>query len=206
MKKIKKLVLKFDTVLIILIIVGFVAWLSVNKINETINLYLSIFVIPVLMSLLQNAIVKKQENNSYNIDVYLKNAVKDEIIWKSKIDNSINNIVYINIKNTGKIDIYCLHIKVSKYDGTVSWFEVDCMLNIGQVCIIQMPCHRETIKEIVVTSTMQTESRTNKFNGIQSSNNGIYIFSNMERFSQEKYAVFHEMGFEVFEKLERFWS
>lgn len=64
---------------------------------------------------------------------------------------------------------------------------------------------RESIKEIVLTCSVQTECKTKEFNGIKSGNEDMTIFSNSELFDSEKYAIYHEKGFDVFERMERFF-
>jgi len=109
------------------------------------------------------------------------------------------------VKNTGKIDIFSLYVKVEKNDGAVGWFEVPEMLNVENECIICVPYKKENIKEITLTCNIPTECRTKKYNGLQSGNQKFAIFSNVVYYENEKYAIYHEKGFNVFERMERFF-
>lgn len=204
MKKLKKCIVKIDPVLILIIGAIVFGWSFAQETDATIKSVYKVFGIPTFLFILENILQKKQENNYYNIDLYMKEDIKDKMVWKLRTDNSKDDIVYLCIKNTGKIDIFSLYIKVIKHDGVIGYFRVCDMLNIDKECIVCVPYKRKTIKEIVITCGMQIESRTKKFNGIQSGNEGMFIFSNCEMLDAERYAVYHEKRFDEFEKLERF--
>lgn len=159
----------------------------------------------IFLVLLQNILIKKQENNYCNVDLYMKEKVEGEIVWKLRADNSQEHLTYLCIKNIGKIDIFSIYIKVIKNDGTIGWFHISEMLNVEKECVVCVPYTRESIKEIVFTCSVQTECKTKKFNGIKSGNEDMTIFSNSELFDFEKYAIYHEKGFDVFERMERFF-
>lgn len=204
MNRLKKWVVKLDTVWIIFICIVFLVFVSTLEMDASIKSIYTLLGIPVFLFILQNVMQKKQENNCYNVDLYMKENVENEIIWRLRTDNSQNDIAYLCIKNTGKIDIFSMYIKVTKNDGAIGWFQISEMLNIDKECVVCVPYRKENIKEIVLTCSVQTECRTKKFNGIQSGNQNMTIFSNSELLDAEKYAIYHEKGFDVFEKMERF--
>ena len=135
----------------------------------------------------------------------MKEKVEGAIVWKLRADNSQESITYLCIKNTGKIDIFSIYIKVIKNDGTIGWFHVPEMLNSEKECVVCVPYTQESIKEIVLSCGIQVECKTKKFNGIKSGNQNMTIFSNSELFDAEKYAIYHEKGFDAFERMERFF-
>lgn len=208
MRRIMKWVAKVDTVMIVAYSFAFVVlvYASENNSNTTNKIFYTVYVFPVMLLLLENFLIKKQDNNYNNIDIYMKEKVGRKMVWKLRSDVSKNEKVFLVIKNTGKVDIFSMHIKIVNDDGVVGWFWIPDMLNTDQECIVRAPYKKENIKEVVITCNLQTESRTKKFNGIQSGNQKKTIFSNVEVYEREKYSVFHEKGFDVFEKLERFYE
>ena len=204
-KKLEKCFLKLDTIWIILGGLVFLIYAYVIEADASMKLFYTSIIIPFYWNLLQNILIKKQENNYCNVDLYMKEKVEDEIIWKLRADNSQENITYLCIKNTGKIDIFSIYIKVIKNDGTIGWFHIPEMLNAEKKCDVCVPYTKDSIKEIVLSCSVQTEYKTKKFNGIKSGNEDMTIFSNSELFDSEKYAIHHEKGFDVFERMERFF-
>ena len=204
-RKFEKWLSKRDYVWIVLAIITIYAILMEVETDGVIKIICSSVAFPVMFYLLQIAIKKKQENNYYNIDFYMIEDIEGKMIWKSRVDNSKDDIVHLVIKNTGRVDIFSLYIKVSKHDGTVGLFNYCEMLKTDEECIVRIPYKRECIKEIVISSTLLTESRTKKFNGTQSEHENMYIFSNVELFQEQKYAVNNEFRLHKFQKLERFW-
>lgn len=203
MKRLKKLNIKLGILCFIPISI-FAVWVFTQGTDTASKLCYTVFYIPFLLFLMQNVIQKKQENDYFNIDLYMKKNVENSVIWKSRTDKSQEDIVYLCIKNTGKVDIFSMYIKVIKIDGEVGCFEVREMLNVNKECIICIPYIITNVKEIVVTCSIQMENKIKKFNGIQSGNDNMIIFSNSELFDTEKNAIYHENRFKVFEKLERF--
>ena len=136
MKRLKKWFGKLDVVIIMIIFWVVLGAIIVNAKDETVKSLLTLILLPFWSLLLQDAMMKKQENNNFNIDLTLKDEIQNEIVWKLRSDNSQEDIVYLCVKNTGKIDIFSLYVKVEKNDGAVGWFEVPEMLNVGNECII----------------------------------------------------------------------
>ena len=205
MKRLKKWFGKLDVVIIMIIFWVVLGAIIFNAKDETVKSLLTLILLPFWSLLLQDAMMKKQENNNFNIDLTLKDEIQNEIVWKLRSDNSQEDIVYLCVKNTGKIDIFSLYVKVEKNDGAVGWFEVPEMLNVENECIICVPYKKENIKEITLTCNIPTECRTKKYNGLQSGNQKFAIFSNVVYYENEKYAIYHEKGFNVFERMERFF-
>lgn len=205
MKKIIKWLCKQDTLGIIMVcIVGFI-WLSGKETDTMLIMCYTVFAIPIFLFLLQNAMKQKLKNNFYNIDLSLSKEPTSEMIWKSRTDSSKDDIVYLNVKNNGKVDIFYLYIKVIKHDGTVGRYKVDEILPIDEIHTIRVSNKQELIKEIVISCGLQVDCRTKKFNGLQSEKDNVCIFSNSEKFDEKKYAVCHEKGAGEFEKMERFF-
>lgn len=204
MKRLKQWFVKLDTIWIMLFALVILVYAYTREADASIKLYYTTFGIPIFLFLLQNALAKKQENNYCNIDLCMKEKIEDKMIWKLRNDDFQENTVYLCIRNTGKIDIFSIYIKVSKNDGGIGWFQIPEMLNTEKEYIVRVPYKKETIKEIVLSCSVQTECRTKKFNGIKSGNENMTIFSNSELLEAEKYAIYHEMGFDVFERMERF--
>ncbi len=205
MKRLKRWISKLDAVKIMVIFSVILGVITICVNDEIIKLGSELIVLPIWFILLQNVMIKKQENNNFNIDLFLKDNIKNEIIWKLRSDNSQEDIVYLCVKNTGKIDIFSLYIKVEKNDGAVGRFEVPEMLNVEKECVILVPYKKENIKEITITCNIPTECRTKKYNGTQSGNQEFTIFSNVMYYEDEKDAIYNEEGFNVFDRLERFW-
>lgn len=204
MKKLKRCNIKLDSVWVMLICTIIVVWVSAHITDTSLKLCYTLLDIPILLFVLQNLMQKKQENNNFNIDLYMKKNIENSVIWRSRTENSQDDIAYLCINNIGKIDIFSIYIKVTKHDGTIGWFEVREMLNVNKECVVCIPYKIPNIKEIAISCSIQTETRTKKFNGIQSGNDNMIIFSNSELFDAEKNAIYHEKGFKVFERLERF--
>jgi hypothetical protein len=205
MKRLKKWFMKLDDVWVMLLGLVFFVFASITITDASVRSFCTLTGIPIYLFLLQNVMLKKQENNYFNIDLFLKENIENEIVWKLRTDNSQDEKVYLSIKNTGEINIFSSYIKILKNDGAIGWFQVPEMLNVNKECVVCVPYKKESIREIVVTCSIQTESKTKKYNGLQSGKQNITIFSNVEMYEAEKYAIYHERGFDVFDKMERFW-
>lgn len=205
MKKLNKWFIKMDMLLIMLVMIGLLVVVGCLETNPVLSSLISGFTIPLYYYLFQIMLQSRQKNNFFNIDINLLYGVENEIVWRSPSDIMTEDISYLRVNNIGKIDVFQLYLKIIKHDGAVGWFEIDEDLNTGSACILKIPYKIETIKEIDITCKMQAETRTRKFCGCQSRHGNEVIFSKIERYEGEKYAVYHEKGFDVFEKLERFW-
>lgn len=204
MKKILKWLQKIDVLVLTMLMLVFLICVSVYETDLIMKSCCTVFAIPVFLFLLQTAMKRKLENNSYNIDVYIIDNIQGEIVWNRRDDNA-NDGVFLKIVNTGQIDIFSLYIKVKGDNGAVSRLQLTELLSVNKYFFVRVPYKREYIREIAITSKMQIDCRTKKFSGTQTGNGKEYIFSNIQNYDSEKHAVFHEDSNDKFEILERFW-
>lgn len=204
MKKVVDYLMKMDTYLImfiVLIVCVVCSFIEKGLSGETI---LSLYGIPIFWYLFKISYEKKIENNGFDIDLQIKKEVCNTVLWKLPTDNSKKELSYICIKNTGCVNIFGFYFNVITHDNIKGCFRIDNMLPPNDECVIQLPYNRERIKEIVVSSSLQADNRTKIFNGTQSANEHICIFSNCERLTEEKHAVYHKNEIGEYERLERF--
>ena len=97
-----------------------------------------------------------------------------------------------------------MYLKILKEDGKAEWYVINDKFNINEERMICIPDKIDEIKEVWISCGLQSECRTKKYNGIKSGNSDMIIFSNVEVLSDEKYAVVHEKGTDIFKKMERF--
>ena len=82
MKRLKKWFGKLDVVIIMIIFWVVLGAIIVNAKDETVKSLLTLILLPFWSLLLQDAMMKKQENNNFNIDLTLKDEIQNEIVWK----------------------------------------------------------------------------------------------------------------------------
>lgn len=204
MKKINKWIVKQDT-LVVIIVVTFIL-LIVAEIDTSVLIKntCTIICIPILLYLVQNLVEVKRNNDAYNVDLYLKENNTCNIIWKCQTINYSEEITYVCIKNIGAVNIFPVYLKILKEDGKAEWYVINDKFNINEERMICIPDKIDEIKEVWISCGLQSECRTKKYNGIKSGNSDMIIFSNVEVLSDEKYAVVHEKGTDIFKKMERF--
>lgn len=138
------------------------------------------------MGILNNIADDRQNNILFDIEIYIEKQFHSGILWKIEDSTLQENLSYLNIVNTGDIKIHGLCLKVVKNDGTVGKYMVNEMVSNEKNINVQIPFKHESIKEIVVTCLLRTESRTKKFYGKISGNRERYIFSKTEKSIGEK--------------------
>ncbi len=176
----------------------------INILNVAVITLYSSVAIPMVYYMLQLSLIKKMENKDCNIDVVLKEKADEGIIWRVRTNSLTKNKTFLVFRNTGKLVMYELHIEVKTHDGLVGRYYVVEKLTPDNEHVVQVPFERGDIKEIITTYDLQIDNRTKVFNGTQSGNDDGYILSNIEIRDAEKNAIYHDIGFEAFEKLERF--
>lgn len=203
-KKIKNWKHNIGQLGIMLLLGGVYACLSAVMPNEVMRTLYSAFGLPILMALIYRIMDGQLRNHFYNVDVLMSESAEGVILWKRRGDNSTEGH-YISVENTGSVDIFCVYVKLTLITGNVLRFHIPEKLKTEECFILYAPCKRTDIIEITITSAMQADSRTKKFSGLQTGKNGVFIFSQVESLSQEKYAIFNEVADKEIEKLERFW-
>lgn len=204
MKKIKNWFLNIDTLMLLLVMAMLLVVVYTLIDDVFVKAFYTIIGIPVALFLVQQVIMKRQTNVFYNIELYLKKQIDTGLVWKSLNSNPQEDICYLNIINTGKVDIFELYLRVATVDGSTGQYGIADLLNVQSEINICIPFKREKIKEVTVTCCFQTENKTKKFSGIQSGDNEKYIFAEVKKIEDKKQSVIYGTSYDVFEKMGRF--
>ena len=205
MKKIKMWIVKINTIwffFVGLIVTAIV--LLINMEGEIDKLCVTTLFVPLMFYFFQIALQKRMNNDYCDIDLKMSKTVEQEIVWRVPRKKYDEGEGFLLVKNTGKVDIFSLYIKVTTKDSEVRWYMINEGLSIDDTHAINVPYEIGDITEVTISSWVSMESRTKKFYGTQSGNDDFSIFSRSEKFDSEKKSICHEQGFDIFEQLERF--
>lgn len=184
---------KFEIIFFILLILTI--WHQTTD-DSIMKVVLSTITLPLFICVLELIMKRVMSNNEFNVELYLASRTESEIVWKLQDEGKHDNYAYINIDNTGDVNIYSLYLRVSDYKNVTNYYTIKEDLQKKTKIDARIPYEVKEIKEIAITCELPVEYRTKRFYGIKSGDDEKTIFGEIERISERRKAITFDKEFE----------